>query len=122
MDICTLCGRRQSCGLSHCLIALRYADIVGHLVFLSQDSSKQTDSLLSGHYAGDSLSATQAGQCGRGIRWRRDGWPGFHAFCHNSHGTGTGSGSLSTSIARSIAPHGHLHTFEFNADRVAKAR
>ncbi|KAI8871752.1 tRNA methyltransferase complex GCD14 subunit [Ramicandelaber brevisporus] len=35
---------------------------------------------------------------------------------------GTGSGSFSHSIARTIAPHGHLHTFEYHEERVSKAR
>ena len=35
---------------------------------------------------------------------------------------GTGSGSLSHAILRSIAPSGYLHTFDFHAQRVEKAR
>lgn len=34
---------------------------------------------------------------------------------------GTGSGSMSVSIARSVAPRGFLHTFDFNAERVRLA-
>src|SRR5262249_38310638 len=36
--------------------------------------------------------------------------------------TGTGSGSLTLALARAVAPSGHVHTFEFNEDRVGKAR
>ncbi|GFR99535.1 tRNA (Adenine(58)-N(1))-methyltransferase catalytic subunit TRMT61A [Elysia marginata] len=35
---------------------------------------------------------------------------------------GTGSGSLSHAILRTIAPTGHLHTFEFHKERSEKAR
>lgn len=35
---------------------------------------------------------------------------------------GTGSGSFSHSIARTIFPHGHLHTYEYHAVRAEKAR
>jgi len=36
--------------------------------------------------------------------------------------SGTGSGACSHAIMRSIAPHGKLHTYEFNESRVIKAR
>ena len=36
--------------------------------------------------------------------------------------SGTGSGALSHCILRNIAPHGHLHTYEFHQERADKAR
>lgn len=36
--------------------------------------------------------------------------------------SGTGSGALSHAALRTLAPHGHLHTFEFHQDRFKTAR
>ena len=36
--------------------------------------------------------------------------------------SGTGSGGFSHAVVRTLAPHGHLHTFEFHAERAETAR
>ena len=47
-------------------------------------------------------------------------WQRILAFDMNF--TGTGSGSMSHSLIRTIAPTGHLHTFEFHAERAEIAK
>ena len=47
-------------------------------------------------------------------------WQRILAFDINF--TGTGSGSMSHSLIRTIAPTGHLHTFEFHAERAEIAK
>lgn len=52
--------------------------------------------------------------------------PTSHRFIHSKPGSvvvesGTGSGSLSHAFLRTIAPNGHLHTFEFHPERARAA-
>lgn len=47
------------------------------------------------------------------IRWKGTR---FYPFA------GTGSGSMSHSLIRTIAPSGHVHTFEFHSERADIAR
>ena len=35
--------------------------------------------------------------------------------------SGTGSGNMTVNFARAVSPNGHVHTFEYNADRVSVA-
>jgi len=35
--------------------------------------------------------------------------------------SGTGSGNMTTNFARAVSPNGHVHTFEYNADRASMA-
>lgn len=35
--------------------------------------------------------------------------------------SGTGSGNMTVNFARAISPNGHVHTFEYNADRASMA-